>query len=77
MKSILLVGHGDLPGAMKSSVQMIVGEQENIHVVSLAPEDGKEDLARKLAEAEEGMSKSDGVLVLADILGGVAVYRSS
>lgn len=70
MKSILLVGHGDLPGAMKSSVQMIVGEQENIHVVSLAPEDGKEDLARKLAEAEEGMSKSDGVLVLADILGG-------
>ena len=34
---------------MRGSVEMIVGEREDIRTVCLSPDDGKEDLERKLA----------------------------
>ncbi|MCI6844077.1 MAG: PTS sugar transporter subunit IIB [Coriobacteriaceae bacterium] len=61
MNAIVLVGHGSLPEAMRASVEMIVGKRDDIHTACLDPNDGKEDLDRKLA-ALEG--------VLADLMGG-------
>lgn len=55
---------------MKSSVEMIVGECDNIHTVCLAPQDGKEDLDRKLADVDEKLGDEKDVLVLADLMGG-------
>ena len=61
LNAIVLVGHGSLPEAMRASVEMIVGKRDDIHTACLDPNDGKEDLDRKLA-ALEG--------VLADLMGG-------
>lgn len=70
MNAIVLVGHGGLPEAMKASVEMIVGEREDIRTVCLAPDDGAEDLARKLAALDAELADCEGVRVIADLMGG-------
>lgn len=52
LNAIVLVGHGSLPEAMRASVEMIVGKRDDIHTACLDPNDGKEDLDRKLAALE-------------------------
>lgn len=70
MEAIVLVGHGTLPEALKGSVGMIAGEREDILTVSLAPEDGPEDLERKLAELDGRLAEADRIQVFADLFGG-------
>lgn len=70
MKAIVFVGHGELPLAIKNSVEMISGKNERLFSVSLEPEDGKEQYAHKLAELDESLEKFDSVLVFADLMGG-------
>lgn len=70
MNAILLVGHGNLPVALKESAQMIMGQCEGIYTVSLSPDDGKEDLKRKLLELDDSLSDSDELTVLTDVIGG-------
>lgn len=70
MKAIVFVGHGELPLAIKHSVEMISGKNERLYAVSLAPEDGKEQYAHKLAELDASLEKYESVLVFADLMGG-------
>ena len=70
MNTILLVGHGNLPVALKESVQMIMGPCEGIHTVSLSPDDGKEDLERKLSELDDDLLQDGRLTVLTDVIGG-------
>jgi PTS system mannose-specific IIB component len=70
MRAILLIGHGDLPLAMKQTAQMIAGELPFVHTVSLQPDDGKESFAKKLATLEEKISDSSSIQIFADLLGG-------
>lgn len=70
MNQILLVGHGSLPVALKESVQMIMGPCEGIHTVSLSPDDGREDLERKLAGLDGDLPEGGGLTVLTDVIGG-------
>ena len=70
MNAILLVGHGSLPVALKESAQMIMGKCEGIYTVSLSPDDGKEDLERKLLELDGDLAESDELTVLTDVIGG-------
>ena len=70
LNAIVLVGHGALPEAMKASVEMIVGEREDIRTVCLSPDDGAEDLGRKLAALDEELAGCASVRVIADLMGG-------
>ncbi len=70
MNGILIVGHGPLPDAMAASLQMIVGKQDNIHTVSLKPEESKEDLETKMSKIGEQMTDYEHVDVFADLVGG-------
>lgn len=70
MDAIVLVGHGGLPEAMKSSVEMIVGEREDICTVCLSPDDGKEELDRKLAAHADALKDCASIRVIADLQGG-------
>ena len=70
VNTILLVGHGNLPVALKESVQMIMGPCEGIHTVSLSPDDGKEDLERKLSELDDDLLQDGRLTVLTDVIGG-------
>lgn len=70
MDAIVLVGHGGLPEALKGSVGMIAGERDDILTVSLAVEDGLDDLERKLSALDERLAGSEHVQVFADLFGG-------
>ncbi|WP_429976309.1 PTS mannose/fructose/sorbose transporter subunit IIAB [Enterococcus sp. DIV0086] len=53
---------------VKSSVEMIVGKQENLHVVSLRPDGDNLQFEKELAEKMKALNGS--TLIIADLLGG-------
>lgn len=66
-KHLVLVSHGLFCEELKKSTEMIMGPQENIHAVSLLPEEGPDDFRQKLEAVVEGL---ENVVVFADLLGG-------
>lgn len=70
MDAIVLVGHGDLPDALRGSVGMIAGEREDILTVSLAADDGPEQLEQKLAALDDRLAGAERIQVFADLFGG-------
>ncbi len=70
MQVILFVGHGDLPKAMVSSVQMIIGPNPDLFNVCLSPDDGKDEFAAKLKGLEDKLESYEKVIVFSDLLGG-------
>ncbi|EOH91033.1 PTS mannose/fructose/sorbose transporter subunit IIAB [Enterococcus pallens] len=70
MRAIVFAGHGDLPKGMRHSIEMITGIEENIFVVSLSPEDGKEEFQNKLTNLDAQLADYTEVLFFVDLLGG-------
>ena len=73
MVGIILVSHGELASGLASSVSMICGPQEMLKTISLQVGDDVDDLKEKIKDAIVEMntqSEGDGVLILADVLGG-------
>lgn len=64
---------------MLDSAGMFFGETElqNVTTVSLLPEDNPEEFDVKLAEAIKKVDTGDGVIVLADLLGGTPGNRAA
>lgn len=67
---IVLVGHGSLPEAFKQSIEMILGETEEIYTVCLTPEEGDEGLRKKLDGIDDKIKAADHATFFTDILGG-------
>lgn len=68
MKNIVLVSHGALAEGIRSSLEMIAGEQSNLHTVTLWP-DG--DNLQFESELESKMKTLTGpTIIVADLLGG-------
>ena len=66
-KQLILVSHGRFCESLKESTELIMGPQDNIHMVSLLPEDGPENFREKFVKS---ISEFDEVIVFADLLGG-------
>ncbi|MCM0583387.1 PTS mannose transporter subunit IIAB [Weissella diestrammenae] len=72
MVNFIIASHGEFAAGIKMSGQMIFGEQENVQVVTFMPNEGPDDLRKKLLDAVE---QFDGglesqVLFLVDLWGG-------
>lgn len=66
--SLILISHGDFCHGLRQTAEMITGEIPNVQSVSLNPEEGSDDFARKF---EEALDKATGeIVVLSDIMGG-------
>lgn len=68
--AIVVCTHGKSAKQMVSSVEMIMGKQENVSTIDFIFGDGTEDLKKKYLDAISKMEKDDGVLFLVDLLGG-------
>ena len=66
-KKLVLVSHGRFCEELKTTTEMIMGPQEDIHAVALLPEEGPEDFAAKFLETVKDV---EDYLVFADLLGG-------
>jgi PTS system mannose-specific IIA component len=70
MIGIVLVTHGSLGEALVHSMNIILGEQEQVEALSLMVEDDIGDANKRLRGAVEKADSGDGVLILTDMLGG-------
>lgn len=68
MKNILLISHGDMAAGVKSSLEMIVGQQEHVHVVSLRPDGDNIQFEKDLLDKMKALNGPS--LIIADLLGG-------
>lgn len=68
MEQLLLVSHGHFSKELKRSVEMILGPQENIHTVSLLPNEGEEEFTKKINDIFQDLHGE--ITVFADLLGG-------
>lgn len=66
-QSLVLISHGPLCEALKASTEMIMGPQENIYTVSLLPDEGQEDFAKKFDDVVKDL---DDFVVFCDLQGG-------
>ena len=70
MTGILLVTHGNFANGIVDSVEMLCGPQKNLRVKSLRIADDVEVYAEEVKQAAAEMNEGEGVLILADLLGG-------
>lgn len=70
MTGILLATHGNFAIGIKQSASMVFGDQPNVEAVILKPEEGPEDIRRKMEEAVKTFDDPDNVLILVDLWGG-------
>ncbi|QWQ38564.1 mannose/fructose/sorbose PTS transporter subunit IIA [Gemella sp. zg-570] len=69
MVGIIIASHGDFALGIKKSAAMIFGEQEKVEAVTFMPNEGPEDLKRKLHKAIAKFGTEE-VLFLVDLWGG-------
>lgn len=69
MVGIIIASHGEFADGIKQSGSMIFGEQENVESVTFMPNEGPDDLQKKLSEAIDRID-GDEILFLVDLWGG-------
>lgn len=69
MINIVVVSHGDLGEALIRSAEMIVGPVQNVHAISLQPDESPVTFSEKLVA---GLAPLEGqeTLILIDLFGG-------
>lgn len=68
MKNIVLVSHGKMAEGVKGSLEMIVGQQEHVHTVSLHPDGDNHQFEKDLLAKMKALNGT--TLIIADLLGG-------
>ena len=68
MNQIILASHGGLAAGAKDTLEMVLGDVSNVHVVSLARDD-KEPITNKVETMVATFNADDTVYVLTDMLG--------
>ncbi len=69
MVGIIIATHGEFAAGIKQSSSMILGEQEKVESVVFMPNEGPDDLYRKLQEAIAKL-ETEEILFLVDLWGG-------
>ena len=79
MVGIVLISHGNMADGMVDSAKMLFGEtgMTQVCTVSLFPEEGPEGFDVKLTDAINSVNEGEGVIILADLLGGTPCNRAA
>lgn len=67
---VILISHGPFAQGALSCAEMLIGEQQNIAVLSLQPEANISDVRTTLLETYNVVNKGNGVIILVDMMGG-------
>ena len=79
MLGIVLISHGEMANGMLNTAGMFFGETElqQVATVSLFPAESPEDFDVKLTDAIQKVDSGEGVIILADLLGGTPCNRAA
>ena len=77
MVGVILASHGGFADGIHQSAEMIFGPQENFKSYILKPDEGPEDVKKKMQEAIASLDNQDEVLFLVDLWGGTPFNQAS
>ena len=64
------MAHGGLAGEYLSAVEHVVGKQDGIIAITIAPEDDRAEKQDEICNAADHVDTGDGVVVVTDMFGG-------
>lgn len=70
MIGLVLVTHGALAQEFVAALEHVVGKQEQLATISIAPDDNIENRRDDLIEAIKATNTGDGVIMVTDMFGG-------
>jgi PTS system mannose-specific IIA component len=70
MIGLVLVTHGHLATEFRSALEHVVGPQQQIETIAIAPDDDIEGRRRDILDAIHAVDTGEGVVVLTDMFGG-------
>ena len=70
MIGLVIVAHGRLAIEFRSALEHVVGPQDRIETVSIAPDDNVENRRKDIVEAVARVNGGSGVIILTDMFGG-------
>ncbi|MBE1285925.1 MAG: PTS fructose transporter subunit IIA [Rhodobacteraceae bacterium] len=70
MIGIVIVAHGGLAREYLAAVEHVVGVQQGLRAIAIAPEDDRDAKQREICAAADDVDMGDGVVVVTDLFGG-------
>ena len=70
MIGLVLVTHGHLATEFRAALEHVVGPQQGLATIAIAPDDDMESRRRDIIAAVDSVESGDGVIVLTDMFGG-------
>lgn len=75
--ALLLMSHGTFAHSAMKSAELIIGQQENYETVGIDVVDDVDALEKEMLEKVESLDKSNGLIILTDIIGGTPTNLAS
>lgn len=76
MIGIIIISHGILADGLLESSKLLCGTNDGVISVKLEPIDSPDKFHKKLEDAIEKVDGGEGIIILADILGGTPANQS-
>ena len=70
MIGLIIVTHGNLAREFVAALEHVVGPQQQIATISIAPNDDMEERRNAIIAAVKKVESGDGVIILTDMFGG-------
>lgn len=70
MIGIVIVAHGNLAREYLSAVEHVVGHQDGIQAIAIAPDDDRNAKQEEICNAADAVDRGDGVVIVTDMFGG-------
>lgn len=69
MRHYILASHGTFSQGLYEAIKIIMGEQENVHIITAYVEDGF-DLKQQIQQTIDSIPENDEIITCTDIFGG-------
>ncbi len=70
MIGIVIVAHGNLAREYLLAVEHVVGRQDGIRAIAIAPDDDRNAKQAEICDAADAVDKGKGVIIVTDMFGG-------
>ena len=67
---IVIVAHGGLAAEYLSAMEHVVGKQDGVRAIAIAPEDDRSAKQGEICGAADGVDAGHGVVIVTDMFGG-------
>lgn len=70
MIGVVIVTHGNLGREFRTALEHVVGPQDQIETIAIAPDDNMDERRRAISTAIDAVDTGDGAVMLTDMFGG-------